>query len=123
MGFFIYDSIKAGNLPNIEWWAILILGFVISMILEYPTSWALEKLFKARWWDYSDFPLNINGRISVPTSVAFGFGLILVMKVLIPWADSGINSMSEPLLNFLAIILVSIISIDNYINNIVTDGF
>lgn len=112
MGFFIYDSIKAGNLPNIEWWAILILGFVISMILEYPTSWALEKLFKARWWDYSDLPLNINGRISVPTSVAFGFGLILVMKVLIPWADSGINSMSEPLLNFLAIILVSIISID-----------
>jgi len=95
-----------------EWWMIFILGFIISMVLEYPTSWALEKLFKARWWDYSDRPLNINGRISVPTSIAFGFAAILLMKVLIPLTDRGLSSLPESLLNILALILVSIISID-----------
>jgi uncharacterized protein len=112
LGFFIYDLIEARHLLNIEWWMIFVLGFIISMILEYPTSWALEKLFKARWWDYSELLLNINGRTSVPTSVAFGFAAILVMKVLIPLADRGLDFLPESLLNILALILVSIISID-----------
>lgn len=28
-------------------------GFVICGALEYFTSWYMEKLFHARWWDYS----------------------------------------------------------------------
>ena len=112
LGLFIYDLVKGGYLPTMEWWMIFILGFIVSMVLEYPTSWALEKLFKARWWDYSDVPLNINGRTSVPTSVAFGCAAILLMKVLIPLADRGISPVPEPLLDFLALVLVSIISID-----------
>jgi len=111
-GLFIYDLIKAGRLPYLEWWMIFILGFFISMVLEYPTSWVLERQFKARWWDYSDVPLNINGRTSVPTSIAFGIASILLMKVLIPLVDRGLSSLSEPLLNFLALIFVSIISVD-----------
>jgi len=113
LGFLTYDLIEAGYLPDLEWWIIFILGFVVSMILEYPTSWVLEKLFKARWWDYSDFPLNINGRTSVPTSVAFGFAAILLMKVLIPLTNMGLSSLPEPLLSILALMLVSIISVDS----------
>ena len=55
LGFIIYDLVKTGYLPELEWWAIFILGFIVSMVLEYPTSWVLEKLFDARWWDYSKF--------------------------------------------------------------------
>jgi len=112
VGLFIYDLIKAGHLSNMEWWMVFIIGFAVSMILECFTSWVLEKLFKARWWDYSDIPLNINGRTSVPTSIAFGFGAILLMRVLIPLADRGINFLPEPLLDVLALIIVSIISVD-----------
>jgi len=112
LGLFIYDLVKGGYLPTMEWWMIFILGFIVSMVLEYPTSWALEKLFKARWWDYSDVPLNINGRTSVPTSVAFGFAAILVMKVFIPLLDKGLGSLPEALLNILALVLISIVSID-----------
>lgn len=112
LGYLLYELMIDGHLPNLEWWMIFILGFIISMVLEYPTSWALEKLFKARWWDYSDFPMNINGRVSVPSSIAFGIGAILLIKVFIPFVDKGLSSLSEPLLNVLALILVSIISID-----------
>ncbi|HHW66473.1 HD domain-containing protein [Defluviitalea raffinosedens] len=112
LGFLIYDLIKPGYLPKMEWWIIFILGFIVSMILEYPTSWVLEKWFKARWWDYSDIPLNINGRTSVPTSVAFGVAGILVMEVMIPLVDRGLSSLPEFLLDILALILVSLISVD-----------
>lgn len=112
VGIFIYDLIKDGYLPNIKWWMVFILGFVVSMILEYFTSWLLEKLFKARWWDYSHVPLNINGRTSVPTSVAFGAAAVPIMKILIPLADRGLSLLSVFLLNIFALILVSIISVD-----------
>lgn len=112
LGYFIYDLIRTGRLPEIKWWMVFVLGFIVSMILEYPTSLILEKLFKARWWDYSNVPLNINGRTSVPTSFAFGAASILVMKILIPLADKGLSSLSETASDVLALILVSIISAD-----------
>mgnify|MGYP000857582242 CR=1 FL=1 len=111
-GYFLYDLIQSGHIPHLEWWAIFILGFVISMILEYPTSWILEKLFKARWWDYSNVPLNIGGRTSVPTSIAFGVASIPVMTILIPWADKSIGLLSDSLLDVFANTIIAAISID-----------
>lgn len=112
LGFLLYDLIKAGHIPNMQWWKIFILGFIVSMVLEYPTSWALEKWFKARWWDYSDVPLNINGRTSIPTSIAFGLAAILLMKVLIPLTYAALSFLPEVLLNILALLLVAIVSMD-----------
>ncbi|NLM12291.1 MAG: phosphohydrolase [Epulopiscium sp.] len=112
IGFFTYDLIKAGYMPKMEWWMLFIFGFVVSMVIEYPTSWVLEKLFNARWWDYSDIPLNINGRTSVPTSFVFGAAAIFLMNILIPLVDRGIRVFPEFLLDLLALILVSLISVD-----------
>ena len=65
-----------------EWYQVFLVSMVGSAILEYATSWTLERLFHARWWDYSNMPLNLNGRISVPSSVFFGLGGLLVVYVL-----------------------------------------
>jgi uncharacterized membrane protein len=51
---------------------LFLLGGTIACILEYFTSYIMEKLFKARWWDYSDWPLNLNGRICLYGFLAFG---------------------------------------------------
>jgi len=64
--------------------ALFILATAICMILEYITSYIMEKLFKARWWDYSDLKYNINGRICLETAVPFGFGALLVVYVIHP---------------------------------------
>lgn len=112
LGLHIFDLTKAGSLPDLPWWVLLILGFVVSISLEYPTSWALEKMFNARWWDYSNYPLNVNGRISVPTSLGFGVGAILLMKVLIPFVDRGIRSMPELVSDLLVLGFIIILSID-----------
>lgn len=42
---------------------VFILAMVVCGTLEYVTSYLMEKLFHARWWDYSDKRFNLNGRI------------------------------------------------------------
>lgn len=58
---------------------IFVFSSLIASIIEYLTSVIMEKLFKARWWDYSNYPFNINGRVYLINSIAFGaLGCILV---------------------------------------------
>ncbi len=63
------------------WLQILIFGLMCSVI-EYLASYFLEKALKLRIWDYSDEPLNINGRISIKYGlfwfVLVGFGMIII---------------------------------------------
>jgi len=48
--------------------------------LEYATSWGLEKIFSTTWWDYSSARFNLNGRVCLVNSLAFGFmGVFLVL--------------------------------------------
>ena len=58
---------------------LFIMSFLLGTILEYVTSYLMEKLFRARWWDYSNHKFHINGRVSLTTSLGFGaLGLLLV---------------------------------------------
>ena len=56
---------------------------VLVTILEYVTSYGLEKLFHASWWDYHDVPFNLNGRVALPVSF-WGLGCVLIVKVIQP---------------------------------------
>lgn len=42
---------------------LFLMAVIICGTLEYFTSYIMEKIFKARWWDYSAKKYNINGRI------------------------------------------------------------
>lgn len=54
----------------------------VCTVLEYIVGWAMEKVFHMRWWDYSNQPLNLNGRICVLNSSLFGLmGLLLIYIV------------------------------------------
>lgn len=62
--------------------AIFITSFFFLSFLEYMVSWGLEKLFKAKWWDYSQRKWNIHGRVCLQYSLYWGFlGLILMEGV------------------------------------------
>ena len=54
--------------------SIFMVSVIGSALLEYVTSYMLEEVFHATWWDYSHLPLNFNGRISLFTSLGFGVG-------------------------------------------------
>ena len=58
---------------------LFIMTIVVCGALEYLTSFFMEKLFKARWWDYSQRKFNFNGRICIDTIVFFGIiGFLLI---------------------------------------------
>ena len=68
----VFGHLIPGGMGNMSFPMIFIISYIGSAIAEFSTSWILEKRFHARWWDYSDMPLNIQGRICVPVSICFG---------------------------------------------------
>ena len=53
-------------------------GAVIACALEYVTSWTLEKIFHARWWDYAPRRFNLNGRICLEGFLVFGLAAVVI---------------------------------------------
>ncbi|MEE3419628.1 MAG: putative ABC transporter permease [Lachnospiraceae bacterium] len=71
-------------LTDLPWWGIFLVSMILSAIIEYVTSFLLEKRFHARWWDYSEMPLNINGRICLPASLGFGAAGVVIVEWILP---------------------------------------
>ena len=61
---------------------VFVLAVALCGTLEYLTSYIMEKLFHARWWDYSARAFNLNGRICAGTLIPFGLlGLLLIYLI------------------------------------------
>ncbi len=61
-----------------------LLGAVLTSIVEYVTSFAMEKLFHMRWWDYSQYKFHINGRVCLLNSTLFGLASVFLCHVANP---------------------------------------
>ena len=66
-------------------------GFIVGSIVEYAVSFIGELLLGVKWWDYSNMPLNINGRICVYFSIFWGFLGIYLIASLNPKVDKIID--------------------------------
>ena len=66
-------------------------GFIVGSIVEYVVSFVGEMLLGVKWWDYSNMPLNLNGRICVYFSVFWGFLGIYLIASLNPKIDKIID--------------------------------
>ena len=64
--------------------AVFLKSILVCSVLEYFTSYFMEKLFHARWWDYSKNKYNINGRICLETMLPFGILSTIVIYVVHP---------------------------------------
>ncbi|MDY4947762.1 MAG: hypothetical protein SO128_00125 [Clostridium cadaveris] len=64
---------------------IFLLGALLACTIEYITSWVLEKLFHARWWDYTPRKFNIKGRICLIGAVVFGLFSVFLIKIVHPY--------------------------------------
>lgn len=91
---------------------IFILSLIITTVLEYITSFAMEKIFNAKWWDYSNEPLNINGRICVGTAIPFGILGLILTYFIHPHITIFINLIPDWLINYLIGGLISLILLD-----------
>ena len=97
-------------------WAMFFMSILICGILEYLTSYFMEKIFHARWWDYSRYKFNINGRICLRTMIPFGLLGLFIMYVSNPFFFSIIEKIPGNILNIICIVLMLIFLVDNIIS-------
>ena len=94
---------------------ILILFFmsiIICTVAEYFTGYVMEKLFKARWWDYSNEPFNLNGRICLINSIGFGILGVLLIRYINPFITSLLLKINPLVLNIISGILLLLFLFD-----------
>ncbi len=63
---------------------VFVFGIIITSALEYFTSFILEMIFHNRWWDYANEKYNLNGRICLRNSIAFGVLSLVIIYFVAP---------------------------------------
>ena len=82
------------------------MSLIICGILEYLTSYLMEKIFKARWWDYSDRKFNINGRICLENLIPFGIGGCIIVYIINPFLLGIIDFVPDIIMHILLTFLL-----------------
>ena len=67
---------------------IFVFGFVLATAVELIAGWLLDVCFHARWWDYSNKPLNFHGYICLEFSLIWGLAIVMVVKVFQKYVES-----------------------------------
>lgn len=98
---------------------IFLLACVICSFFEYVTSYVMEKLFNARWWDYTNSKFNLNGRICLRNSLLFGVLSIFLIYLINPLMVSLVNNLNTTWLLVITIICLIIFVTDTIISTII----
>lgn len=109
---FIAEQVEAGGEQEFVWWQIFLVAFFGSIVLEYVTSYVLEKLFHAYWWDYSSVPFNIHGRVCLPASIGFGVAGLIVIYGIAPFTKRMTNWISPIWMELLSLLFMAVVAVD-----------
>ena len=96
---------------------LFVMSTIICSIIEYFTSYFMEKRYHARWWDYSNKKFNINGRICLETLIPFGILGVIIMYVTNPWLLNIYEKIPAIYLHVITAILAIIFLVDNIISS------
>ena len=80
-------------------------GVILPSALELVGGWALYKLYRTRWWDYTDRPFNIGGYVCLEFSLMWGVGAMVMVKAIHPTIAALVNII-PPLVGFVLICLL-----------------
>ena len=78
------DSLSLLSRYESSFGSVFAVSFILCGVLEYSASYFMEKRFHARWWDYSQKPMNLHGRIWIGNLMLFGLGGMIVYKITNP---------------------------------------
>ena len=101
--------------------ALFLLGAIVACVLEYLTSYGMEKLFHARWWDYSKQPFNFRGYICLEFSLIWGFAILFVVRIFQKYIDKLITGHDSSVLGWtILVILYVVYFVDFVVQNMYT---
>lgn len=94
------------------WIPLFFASMILCTIVEYFVSWLMEVMFHARWWDYSHFKINLNGRVCLLNSVLFGFLGLGVIHFVYPYIIQLLNWMGDFMITVTAESIAVILIVD-----------
>ena len=95
-----------------DFFTVFVMSAFVCSVVEYITSYVLEKIFKARWWDYSDRKFNLDGRVCLFNSFLFGIGGVLFTYLINPITIFLVSKLSFLALRIISLTLLLIFVID-----------
>ncbi len=87
-------------------------AFVLCGSLEYFTSWLLEQIAHQRWWDYTGYFMNINGRVCLEGLTVFGLAGVAVTYFIAPVSDNLLKKLSPEKRKILCTVLIILFAAD-----------
>ena len=101
---------REGAMP--EAWQVFLVCAVGASAIEWVTSCAMERMFGTVWWDYSDLPLNIKGRVCVPAASLFGLGGLGIVYVALPVVDRAVAVVPPVAFELASLVLMALLAAD-----------
>ena len=87
---------------------LFISAFILCGVLEYSTAWYLETFKHLRYWDYTGYFLNINGRICLEGLLVFGLAGCAFTYVIAPILDNLYSKIKPKIASILCVVLISL---------------
>lgn len=84
-------------------WTLFLAGAIEGSIVEYVISWLGEIVFHIKWWDYSNMPFDINGRICLLFTIFWGILALVLMRLINPYIEKFIDKIPKKLFSVLTI--------------------
>jgi len=95
-------------------------GMIVGCLVEYFSSYIGEIVLHAKWWDYSNDFLNINGRTCLFYAIMWGFLSIILIRYVNPFLDKCIDIVVQKVSNFLLKSIISFITLFMAIDGMIT---
>lgn len=92
--------------------ALFVMSIVLCSITEFVTSYILEKIYKVRWWDYSNMKFNFEGRICLLNSCLFGVGGVVLIHFINPMVYPILDMLNDNVLIIIGLSLIVIFVAD-----------
>lgn len=96
--------------------ALFFVSLIVLTFWEYIVGVLLEKIFKTKYWDYSDHKINFQGRICLTNSLAWGFLGVGFIEYIHPFIVSQLEKVDPELFHVIIYIALGIIVLDTIIS-------
>lgn len=89
-----------------------LVAFVLCGFIEYFTAWLLETVNGEKWWDYSGYFLNLDGRICAEGLLVFAVGGCTVVYLIAPLLDAFFKRIDRRLATVICVVLLAAFFLD-----------
>lgn len=96
--------------------AVYLVGALTATAFELVTGTVMERLFKVKYWDYSNLPLNYHGHICLFVSLFWGFFAVLLVQVVHVPAEDFLTKVPEYPCEIAAFVMIAVFGYDTAVS-------